>query len=129
MKIKVNKPTEVDVESIRISVPVRYGDEDMPLDFPFRTGDLWDITVDLTTRKIKDWPSGWSRDVEMKVCDGGSYWLLDKAGSVIASIEEDYVPNEIIPGEYGDYICLSIADDGTITNWPRKPNLSEFWNR
>ena len=45
----------------------------------------------------------------------------------VATREDDYVPNAVIPGEWGDYIDLQIAADGTITNWPKKPDVSAFF--
>lgn len=38
------------------------------------------------------------------------------------AIENDYVPNSLLPGKYGDYLALDINEDGVITNW--KPNIS-----
>jgi hypothetical protein len=116
--------SETPVDTIRISVAVRYGDEDMPMDFPFRAGDMWTVDVDLATGKIKNWP-GPAFDLYMKVCDEGAYYLFSN-GQEVASIVEDYVPNGVVPGEYGDYIDFKIAQDGTITNWPKVPDLSAF---
>lgn len=127
MKVTVTKPVEIDVKTIRISAAVRYEEEDMPNDFPFRKGDVWDITVDVETGKIKDWPEGVEHDLHMKVCDCGSYWLYDANGQMVGWIDENYVPNGIVPGSYGDYIEMQIAADGTITNWPKKPDVSAFF--
>lgn len=52
----------------------------------------------------------------MKVTDGGSYYLLDRDGLVLASREHEYVPG-CIPGSYGDYIEFNIDADGVLTNW------------
>mgnify|MGYP006214627153 CR=1 FL=1 len=43
---------------------------------------------------------------------------------VVLSIEDDYVPNKLIPGQYGDYIVMDIDENGKIANW--RPNLSDF---
>lgn len=115
----------VEVKFVRIVVEVRYDDEDIPYDFPFRTGDTWDVTVELETGKILDWP-GPAAEVCMKVCDCGSYYLLDEQKSTIAKIENDYVPHGVVPGEYGDYIDLKIASDGTIENWNKEFEFSDF---
>ena len=32
----------------------------------------------------------------------------------------------MIPGDSGDYIILSIAPDGIITNWPKCPDIEQF---
>lgn len=64
---------------------------------------------------------------QAKICDSGTYFLLDKDKKVICKIA-DYVPNGLIPeaDDYGDYIRLRINYDGTIENWPEKPNFSDF---
>lgn len=115
MKVTVMKPVEVEAAAISIFVPVRYGDEDMPFDAPGRAGDVWRAIVDIDTGKIRDWPGG-ALDMDMKVCDCGEYILLDRDGHNVAEILNDYVP-ECVPNGYGDYLTLSITEDGTVTNW------------
>jgi hypothetical protein len=126
MKITIKKPVEITVKYIRIQAAVRYEDEDMPFDFPGRTNDVWDVTVDIDSGTILDW-QGIEFDVYMKVCDEGSYTLLDENKNVIANLYDSYVPNSVIPGEYGDYIDMKIGIDGRIKNWPKNPNFSEFF--
>ena len=46
-----------------------------------------------------------------KVCDEGTYTLLDQDMAKIVEIES-YVPNCI--GKYGDYIVMEIDEDGYI---------------
>ncbi len=128
MKIKVTRPVEIDVKYVRIVAAVRYDEEDIPNDFPGRRGDVWEVTVDIETGKILDWP-GPAFDVHMKVCDQGSYYLLDAEQKVLAAIEDNYVPNDLVPGSYGDYIEMNIAEDGTVTNWPKLPDVDEFFPR
>jgi hypothetical protein len=127
MKVTVKKPVEIDVKTVRLSVAVRYDEEDMPNDFPFRKNDIWEVTIDIETGKIRDWPEGVTHALHMKVCDQGSYWLYDAEGGLAGWIDEDYVPNELIPGSYGDYIEMDIRADGTIANWPTKPDVSAFF--
>lgn len=126
MITKIRCTKEVELKHIEIEVNVRYGEEDMPNDFPFRKGDLWQVIVDIDSGKIVNWPVGVSGDVYMKVCDEGCYRLLDADGKTVLSIEQNYVPHGIVPGKYGDYIDLKINGDGVITNWPKKPNLDDF---
>ena len=126
MKLTVKKQVEIDVRYVRIVAAVRYGEEDIPNDFPFRKGDVWDVTVDIETGTILDWP-GPAASLNMKVCDQGSYYLLGKSREVLASIENNYAPNELIPGEHGDYIEMEISADGTVTNWSQPPDVSEFF--
>jgi hypothetical protein len=127
MKLKATIPTELEVDAIRCHVAVRYGEEDMPNDFPFRTGDMWDVTIDLKTRKIRSWPAR-AENIYMKICDEGNYYLM--AGDrVVASREGDYVP-DCIPGEYGDYIDFKILEDGTLDGWePDADQIKESFFR
>lgn len=127
MKVKIKIPTEVEISHVRMSVAVRYDEEDMPNDFPFREGDMWNVTIEIDTGKIVGWPEGKSWDLDMKVCDEGSYYLLAADGSTISGIQAKYVPNGVIPGRYGDYVQLNINKNGAITNWPLHPNLSAFF--
>ena len=127
MKFTVKRPVEIDIKFVKIEASVRYEEEDIPNDFPFRTGDMWNVLVDIETGIIVDWPQGRTADVHMKVCDKGSYYLLDAEKNVVASIEQDYVPNGIIPGSYGDYIEMTILEDGRINEWPKKPKMDEFF--
>src|SRR5690606_20331282 len=98
------KPVEINVAYVSIAASVRYDEEDMPKDFPGRDGDMWNVTVDIDTGQIQDWP-GIPEEfkLHMKVCDCGSYYLLDENDNVLAKRENEYVP-ELIPGDFGDYI-------------------------
>lgn len=127
MKTVINRPTEIDIKKIRIEAAVRYEDEDIPYDFPMRDGDMWIAEVDVDTGQIFNWPEGRSGVVHMKVCDCGTYRLFDADGKEVAAIEGDYVPNRVVPGQYGDYIDLQINGSGVITNWPKNPDFSDFF--
>ena len=124
MKRVIAALKEFEVKKVRVSVAVRYDEEDIPKDFPMRSGNMWNATIDIETGKIFDWPQGKSGDLYMKVCDEGSYYLLDENDEEILSIEGDYVPNKLIPGTYGDYIDLKIDSTGTITNWYSDSEIS-----
>ena len=128
MKVTVMRPVEIEVKTIVVTLPVKYGTEDMPQDFPFRrSDDVWMVSIDIDTGKIDGWPSDYGAfDLHMKVTDGGCYGLVNDKGHPITRLE-DYVPHGIIPGKYGDYVELKIADDGTITNWPKEPDFSAFF--
>ena len=87
------------------------------------------VVVDLENRKVLDWnyEEGYLR-MWAKVCDGGSYTLLDKDKNPLWQID-GYVPNKLIPPfekGFGDYIELAIESDGTIRDWPATPDFSEF---
>lgn len=121
MKLEVErtKKEEIDIAAIRCELAVRYEEQDIPNDYPHRRGDVWDITIDVETGKIRDWPQGLApRNVYMKVCDQGTYSLLDASGAVIERVDEDYVPS-CIPGEYGDYVDFKIDGFGRIANWSK----------
>ena len=119
MKIKVEKTIEVEVDLsfVRIQVPVRFRDEDIPYDFPNRKNDWLDLTINADTGEILDFPKNFSYNVNMKVVDEGTYTLLDQNKNEIAKIEQDYVP-KVIPGEWGDYINL-IIENGYVKNWKK----------
>jgi hypothetical protein len=112
----------VDVDAIRVVVPVRYGEEDIPNEFFGRTGDTLELVLDLDTRRVREWPGGHA-EVHMKVVDEGEYDLLAQ-GAVVASVS-DYVPH-CLPGEDGDYLVMDILEDGTIKGWnPRPAEVAE----
>lgn len=127
MKATVTVKKEIDVHAVRVSVPVRYGTEDMPADFPLRTGNTWAATILVDEGIIRDWPKGKTGSFSMKVVDQGNYELLDSDGNVLAALIGEYVPNQLLPGEYGDYLELDIDADGSITNWPSNPTVDEFF--
>lgn len=127
MKFKVKRLVEIDIRYVSIDVAVRYGEENIPNDFPLRAGDVWKAIIDIDTGQIHDWPIGQSGELSMKVCDQGTYQLLDENMILIAAIEEDYVPHGVVPGRYGDYIELNIDANGRITNWPKRVDVSEFF--
>lgn len=125
MKLSVKR--EVEAKYLSMTVVVRYGDEDMPYDAPLRSGDSWSAVIDLDDARIENWPEGQTLLIDnMKVCDSGTYILLDADRNEIACIEECYVPSALLPGDCGDYLTLNIAETGKITNWLKRPNLSDF---
>lgn len=113
---------EVDVHTVVIEVPVRYGDEDIPLDAPGRTGDAWRAVVIADSGQIVGWPGG-ALDLYMKVVDEGVYTLRDGEGKELGKVDQDYVPHGVVPGEDGDYVKLDIDETGRIKNWPKSKDL------
>jgi hypothetical protein len=81
-------------------------------------GGQWDITIDLATGTIENWPHGTTANVHYKVCDQGVYDLLDAERNVVAT-KDGYVPGIMCPGDdgYGDYVIMSIGPDGKIKDW------------
>jgi hypothetical protein len=127
MKLTVKKPVVIEPTHIRVSLPVRYGTEDIPEDFPLRKGDLWEARIEIETGKILDWPAGRAGECSMKVVDEGCYYLErlllpvtvhvePPRYEILASREQDYVPS-CIPGEHGDYVDFTIDEQGVIENW------------
>jgi hypothetical protein len=125
MKIKVKRPVEIEVFTVYVMLPVRHEDEDMPYDFPLRRGDIWEAFIDIDTGKISGWPEGRKGGFYMKVCDSGVYRLISPDGEITE--RNDYVPHGLIPGDYGDYVQFEINEQGIITNWPKTPDVSCFF--
>ena len=127
MKTTVLKRCEIEINTVRIVVPVRYGEEQIPNNFPRRSGDLWEAFIDIDSGEIAGWPRGVSGRLSLKVCDEGVYTLLDEEGLLVAERHQDYVPHGVVPGRYGDYIDLDIDHDGVIRNWPDEPDVASFF--
>jgi hypothetical protein len=134
MSFEVSIKKKAPVTTLVASMEVRYWEdaevndvEDDPTNpvIPLRKGNLWNITVDLATGKIKDWPQGTTAITHYKVCDAGIYALLDADGTEVVR-KADYVPSMLAPGGrgYGDYVILMINADGIIEQW--EPDLSYF---
>jgi hypothetical protein len=122
--IKVEK--EVEIKYVKVQVPVRYEEEDIPNNFPLRNGNMWNAKIDIDNGIIIDWPKGKKGNIQMKICDEGSYYLLDENDNMILKIEQDYVPNKLLPGSYGDYLELHIKENGVISNWYSIPSINDF---
>jgi hypothetical protein len=132
MKFTVLIPTEIDVKKIIVDVPVRYEEEQIPNDFPLRSGDSWKAEIELETGKILNWPADKTGhyDLHLKVCDEGKYQLVTDKDELVGKDEpcNGYVPSFFPEDHYGDYIIFSINDD-IISNWKdKKINLSEFFD-
>jgi hypothetical protein len=133
MKTTIKVEKVVDIKSVLIDIKPSYigdnDDDDMSTDFPLLNEQktAWIAIVDVETGIIDNWPTGEAREMHVKVCDSGTYRLIDSDGNEIAAIVEGYVPNGLVPGSYGDYVELSIDETGRITNWPKYPDFSEFF--
>ncbi len=125
MKVTVIKKEEVEIKFVLIDISPRHlGEEEKPV--PLLTGDTWRVMVDINSGKIHDWPQGEEREYYWKICDAGSYYLLDENEEIALSIDNNYVPNNLLPGEWGDYLDLKINTDGIITNWLKNPTSEDF---
>lgn len=126
MKATIKIKKEIELQTVRVVIPIREYNEDIPADLPFLKDGVWDVVIDLDSHKIIGWPDGYVANFCEKVRDGGNYYLRDATGEVILSIEENYVPNDLLPGEYGDYLEMEIDGNGIVTNWPDFPSIEEF---
>lgn len=142
------------VKYIKLVLPIRYDEEDMPNCMPFRNGNVFDISYDIKSGDIVDFMKD-AIDIngifewnllenrvsanmlednlvfelnDLKVVDEGSYYLLDENLNVLYSIEEDYVPDSnSVDGDYGDYIHLHIdLKNGKILNLKKDATFEEF---
>ncbi len=97
-------------------------------EYPLVSKGIWSGIINLKTHKLLNWkPEYGSLYLQAKVCDSGTYFLLDKDKKTVCKIA-DYVPNGLIPevDDCGDYIRLRINEDGTIENWFEEPDFSYF---
>lgn len=136
MKVVMNSSQEIAVKYVKVELPIRYGEEDMSKDFPLReevstdrnNNDWWKATIEVDTGKILEWPQGQVGEFYLKVVDEGSYYLLDENQKIVASIKQNYVPNQLLPPTdgYGDYVNFEIDENGIITNWYKNPIVTNF---
>ena len=125
MKVTIIKKEEVEVKFVLIDINPRHLDEEeKPV--PLLKGERWNVIVDISTGKIRDWPQGEEREYYWKICDAGSYHLLDENDRIQLSINNNYVPNNLLPGDYGDYLDLRINSEGVITSWLSNPTAEDF---
>lgn len=136
MKFTRTIPVEYDVYFLKAEMEVRYWedgivngvqDEDDDPKIPLRKHDMWLLEIHLHDGSIREWPVGTTAKVHYKVCDAGSYQLLDADRQVVVS-QDGYVPSMLAPqgGGYGDYVILDIGSDGIIQGW--KADLRYFNN-
>lgn len=87
-----------------------------------------EVTVDLFERKVIDWDYNDYLRMWAKVCDSGTYTLLDADMKPLWQIN-GYVPNAMIPlyeDGFGDYLELAIEHDGSLPHWQSIPDFSDF---
>ena len=129
--VTVTKRVEIPVKYLKATCGVRYWEDaevngkpeadDNPT-IPCRQGDDWCPLIDLETGKIEGWPEGVTAKTHYKVCDDGHYWLLDDARRQVGKWWGHYVPDAFLcHGDrgYGDYIILTVGEDGIIAGWKR----------
>jgi len=132
----LRKPTyqDINISKLLVFAGVRYFEDaevnGQPDPFgtliPFRRGDMWCPVIDVETGVIKGWPQGTTAKIYYKVCDDIEVFFADEHGNKIAKWADDYVPRFLCIGEppCGDYIVLSINEEGKIEKW-KEPDISE----
>lgn len=135
MKIELKITKEYDVKFLQVEAGARYWEDSM-VDgepdkdgslIPCRDGHSWSPLIDIETGHIVNWELGKTADIHYKVCDAGTYKVLDENQEIIKEIE-GYVPDMLCPDEngYGDYIIMHIDKDGLIKGF--KATFEEFIN-
>lgn len=139
MKISMEVIKEVDVKKIIVKAGVRYWEDCMvnDLDYneeanpdftkiPCKENDIWNPIIDVDNGIILNWNQGTKLKTWFKVCDCCEFSLLDAEGNTVYS-RDGYVPNflDIDDSGYGDYIYLTIDENGKILNWT-KDLVEEF---
>ena len=92
---------------------------------PFKDGENWILIIRIDDGVIIDWPEGISASFHFKVCDAGTYHLLDENMEKIASRLNTYVPDGLCHGDrgYGDYIIFNVNKNGVIEDY--FPHINE----
>lgn len=90
---------------------------------------LLNIEIDLKERRVLDWKQeyGYWR-IWGKVKHYGTYTLLDSKKQPLWQIH-GFVPCKMVPPfekGWGDYLDIRVNNDGSIENWPKVPNFTDF---
>jgi hypothetical protein len=121
MKATIKVMKEVEIKYLKMCISV---DDDCK--YPDAKNEMLTLSIEVDTGKILNYPLTESFHLFEKVTDRGSYYLYDEDFNEVLSIENNYVPNRLIPGSYGDYVDLEIDEKGIITNWRKPPDISDF---
>lgn len=130
--IKTNK--EVEIKKVVVKAGVRYwedcsvngldyNEESSPdlSKIPCKENDTWCPIIDVDNGVVLNWAKGTKLKTHFKVCDECSFSLVDAEGNTVYSRDE-YVPSflSIDDSGYGDYIYLTIDEEGKILNWKKE---------
>lgn len=123
MKAEIKVIQEVEIKYLKMVIPV-----DDECDFPLVKNGMLELVIDIDTGKLSlgDFKLDKYYEIFEKVVDSGCYYLYDQYNKDVLKIENDYVPNNLIPGEYGDYVDLKIDKNGYIINWYSGPSIKDF---
>lgn len=134
MKVLVNRPVELDINTIHVEAHVRYPEDSavydgkvwlddydaspiMPCMEYKRDGWYWCPIIDIATGRILNWKLGMAAQISYKVVDEFSCKVKD--GEAIVTAYEGYVPDFMAPAEegWGDYIYMDVNTEGYIEDW------------
>jgi hypothetical protein len=124
MKVTIKVPKEVNITHLKIVCkPVNEPDGN-----PGWFGDTWNVLIDLEYGVIQGWRTNNKVQIHYKVSDGGNYRLLDEYGNTIFELSGVYVPDvlQIDKDGWGDYITMTVNEDGRIENFNPKMILLMF---
>ncbi len=111
---------ELPVEDANFVLPL-YDEENKQFDF----------TVNLDDAGICEWSYNSDFRLRAKVCDSGTYILLDEEKTPLLQIA-GYVPDGVIPPlehNWGDYVDFYVSFNGNVVNWLDSPDLMVFAER
>lgn len=137
MEATINVEKTVNLKTIHVKAEVRYwedayvngvSDDEGDL-IPCRDGDFWCPEIDIDSGVILNWEKGKTAKVHYKVCDCCGWDIKDEEGNIVASVDDDYVPNTLSPADsgYGDYIIMNIDENGKIDRWYFE--VDDFYDR
>nr|DAP10544.1 MAG TPA: hypothetical protein [Caudoviricetes sp.] len=127
MKVTVYKPVELEIHTVKIEVELHDDVSESLAKHLFNDDGKLDLLIEVDTGKVVSWQGSEPVNIHDKVRDNGVYTLFGSDGLEVVKIDNYSVPNNLIPGDYGDYINLEINSDGFVTNWPKYPSVLEFF--
>ena len=133
MKATLKIEKEFDVKFLAVTAGIRYA-EDVDVngesceelsEIPLHDGEHWQVMIDVDAGVILNWPQGTTAKFYLKVRDDGTYSILDANKKEIKTYD-GYVPDclAIDDSGYGDYIIITVDENGKIKDW--KPSFGEF---
>lgn len=135
MKLTLRIEKEFDVRFLAVAAGIRYAENVVMngescnelSEIPLQDGGYWKCIIDVDAGIILNWPEGTTAKFYSKVCDDGTYSILDENKQPIKTYQ-GYVPDclAIDDSGYGDYIIMTIDGTGKIKNW--EPSFGEFEN-
>lgn len=127
MKFDTTITTKVNLDVEYVSINVRVHPDEIPNDFPFLFGNTWCPVININTGQICNFVAqNKETALYIKASDNGEYGLHSKNMKCLRRFR-GYVPNKLLPGEFGDYIELNVNETGLITNWLKEPCIDELF--